>query len=390
MPTFDELIAKSKKKFKKSEYRPWNYMDELDKEQQGRQVEDASDEDEISLGSENNANIYKPTNNVKISKGLFTAVNSSNQVVVAQNNVIDNQTVMVEKILRLTGHQKAIFLFVVECCISRGALTTGIITAEILVGITNTTSKMVKTSIKRLISKDLIKREKGKTGRGGFYIFSINAQIQSATLDYQRLFNGGYMEVNRVSYRNQSQGNLEAKSVHVDRLPPEWKRINFEPLEHIGFSETQIFQLYDKQSNSPEIVQDSIFRFAFGLENNDKLKAYDNPLNVLMGVLRKGASWTEPNYEAPHDKALRELVEETRKKEAKRQALINELFEREFPVWESGLHQDEIKLILPEEVSTSGVKGWITSTLKTHYKEKILIPRLKEQGLINTDHNETN
>ena len=33
-----------------------------------------------------------------------------------------------------------------------------------------------------------------------------------------------------------------------------------------------------------------------------------------MGVLRKGASWTEPNYESPQDKALRELVEERRRK----------------------------------------------------------------------------
>ena len=58
--------------------------------------------------------------------------------------------------------------------------------------------------------------------------------------------------------------------------------------------------------------------------------------------------------------------------------------------WEIRLQEDEIKSILPEEVSRSRVKGWITSALKTHYKEKILIPNLKEQGLINTDHNETN
>ena len=34
MPTIDELMRKSKKKFKKSVYRPWNYMDEMEKETQ--------------------------------------------------------------------------------------------------------------------------------------------------------------------------------------------------------------------------------------------------------------------------------------------------------------------------------------------------------------------
>ena len=32
MPTIDELTNKTKKKFIKSEYRPWNYMDQIDKE----------------------------------------------------------------------------------------------------------------------------------------------------------------------------------------------------------------------------------------------------------------------------------------------------------------------------------------------------------------------
>ena len=62
-----------------------------------------------------------------------------------------------------------------------------------LVAITNTTLKMVKTSIKRLIIKGLINREKGKTGRGGFYIFGITSQIQSATLEYYRLFQWRYI-----------------------------------------------------------------------------------------------------------------------------------------------------------------------------------------------------
>lgn len=34
MPKIDDLMNNSKKKFKKSVYRPWNYMDEIEKENQ--------------------------------------------------------------------------------------------------------------------------------------------------------------------------------------------------------------------------------------------------------------------------------------------------------------------------------------------------------------------
>ena len=39
MPTIDELTNKTKRKFVKSEYRPWNYMDTIDKESIENQLE---------------------------------------------------------------------------------------------------------------------------------------------------------------------------------------------------------------------------------------------------------------------------------------------------------------------------------------------------------------
>ena len=51
---------------------------------------------------------------------------------------------------------------------------------------------------------------------------------------------------------------------------PDWKKINFEPLIEIGFSQTQLKQLATQNLNTPEIVQESINHFAFGLKNNEK------------------------------------------------------------------------------------------------------------------------
>ena len=39
MPTIDQLADKTKKKFVKSDYRPWNYMEEIEKESNENQLE---------------------------------------------------------------------------------------------------------------------------------------------------------------------------------------------------------------------------------------------------------------------------------------------------------------------------------------------------------------
>lgn len=84
---------------------------------------------------------------------------------------------------------------------------------------------------------------------------------------------------------------------------------------------------------TPEIVQDAINRFAYSLEHNAKVKAYNDPLNVLMGVLRKGQRWIEPNYISAKELALREMLDDKRKKQQQHEAMIRELIDLEFPEW---------------------------------------------------------
>jgi len=154
-------------------------------------------------------------------------------------------------------------------------------------------------------------------------------------------------------------------------------KINFNTLCEIGFSETQLCQLAEENLNTPEIVQESINHFAFGLANNEKYKEYTKPLNVFMGVLRKGQRWFEQGYEDPQDKILREILAEKKQRQEKRVKMIEELVNLEFPEWEKKLSQEEIEAIVPDHARKLKIAR--TSMLKTHFREKVLLPKLAQE-----------
>lgn len=55
-----------------------------------------------------------------------------------------------------------------------------------LVERSNTTAKTIRAILKRLILKGLIQREQGKTGKGGFYSFSVSEIVRNAAIEYKR------------------------------------------------------------------------------------------------------------------------------------------------------------------------------------------------------------
>ena len=95
-----------------------------------------------------------------------------------------------------------------------------------------------------------------------------------------------------------------------------------------------------------------------------------------MGVLRKGQRWNEPNYISEKELALKELIAEKRKQKETYDAMINDLFELEFPEWKKKLTPDEIAEIVPEETRNSNFSGAIQASLRTYFIEEILKPRV--------------
>lgn len=300
------------------------------------------------------------------------------------DNITDNAnniSYLTDAIKKLSGIQKNIFVYIIHVCTARGALDTGNLLAADLANTSNCTIGSAKTSLNRLIAKYLVIRNQGKACRGGHMVLGITKEIQAAAIQAQQvLFNPLKLLItNNVTGNtigNNGPYSSSSNKTTTTILPDEWKKIDFESLRKIGFSETQLRQLFDSNTTAPEIVQESINHFSFGLENSDKIKAYHEPLNVFMGVLRKGQMWRESAYVSPKELTLRQILEEKQKKKEQFNAMIKELIELEFPAWRKKLTEEEIKQIVPADILKMNVMAAIHSALRIYFTEKVLFTRL--------------
>ena len=290
----------------------------------------------------------------------------------------DNNKFINDRIVTLYGIKKKLLFYFVELCNSSGGSITGSINVKTLISITDSTHKTIKKIIQDMTKEGLIKRMKGKTGKGGFSMFLLTESVKQAVIEYKSKIN-----IRSIEENNNISNNLNNGNDLIDELPNEWKEINTDSLKNIGFTESQLRQLYNKKLNTPQIIQASIDHFSFGLNyNKDKFNKYTDPLNVLMGVLRNGGRWIEKNYETPQERTLKELLEEKKQRQESKERLITEIINLEFPVWEKNLSEEEKKIIVPEEIYKTKITKGIIATLKIHFKEKILLPRLQEQGVL--------
>lgn len=391
MPTLDELTNKTKKKFIKSDYRPWNYMEEFDKESNSNQLE-VTKESIGNLGESNKKSIRNQPQIIEVekkSKIVPNLIDSTNKVVPPKKQheetsieaiAIDIETTL-DIIFRLTGHQKKIFMFIVDRCMSRGMLVTGVIKGETLAEITTTTMKMVKTSIQRLVGKSLIIREKGKTGRGGFYTFRIIEMVRNATIEYKRMVGiDNQLEIKKDSSRNQLEINRESNSDKKNILSDDWLKINIHPLEDIGFNHNHLIDVCETKLADPQMVQESILHFAYGLEyESAKYKQYDDVLNVLIGRLRKGKPWFEKNYRSPQEIAQIQLLESKKIESDRKEKIEEDAFKLALAEWQKGLAQSEIAKITIKE----GIGDITPQTSKLAlYFRKTIWPMQKKEYLI--------
>ena len=93
-----------------------------------------------------------------------------------------------------------------------------------------------------------------------------------------------------------------------------------------------------------EQVQESIEHFAFDLEHNDKAKTFKfSPVDVFMGMMRKGAYYNAPaNYEAREARNKRLYLEDKKRKEEVKLKLESELKEVEWKEWSEKLTDQEL------------------------------------------------
>lgn len=210
-----------------------------------------------------------------------------------------------DEISSISGIQKRVLYYFVQCCELRGHVNTGPITSETLCKISNTTHKTLKKILDRMIENKLITRKKGKPGKGGYTKFEVNRDV----MDIVRL---------QISIENNYITNTTStvsKSFEVRNtdkiLPEDWKKIDFKPLidsfqynkkiPNQYFGTIQLKSIYSLAGDklTAKEVQDSINNFAYGYRNYWYLEPYinmKNPAGFLLEFLKNGDIWVEKRY----------------------------------------------------------------------------------------------
>lgn len=428
MPNLNEVVNKlsKKSKFVKKEYRPWdlggNSFDQtkdaftasLSENTNSTIIDNINtkcDEQKIQSQDINNQNIILEPKKSSIEsikslkevhKSSFRVQNSENTVqqelnkglIKAQSSLNQEQflhqedNISIRKaISRLAGNDQKLFFFVIKYCASNGSLSTEWVISSEFDSNLEMPRNSRETSIKRLTKKGLLIRNKGKRGRNGVITLEVTEAVKSEALSYitsHRLV-GEYkvqQEFNKGFYNSNSYINTTTET--KNELPPAWSSIDYSDLEQIGFSSTQIKQLYDQNLNTPEGIQLSINHFSFGLENNPDVKKYPDPRKILMGVLRKGGLWTEKDYISPQEKAQRNFIEHKKQESVRLKKLEEDAFKTECELWKSSLSESEIEKILVEkskpgkDITPKDVK------LSSYFREKVW-PIKKEEYFIKND-----
>lgn len=161
--------------------------------------------------------------------------------------------------------------------------------------------------------------------------------------------------------------------------------IDIEPLENIGLTQRHIEQIQTASGLTDEVIQNSIYAFAFDLEENNKAEKIRSgtPLNYFVGTLRKGKPYLPPsNYESPHTRALKRFTEVMKKDAEKKEKLENEIIEHLYLEWSKTLHDEDIINIIPEKRWRDDKSSNIyKSFLKNHFIEQKWPLLKKEKGL---------
>ncbi|AKP75046.1 hypothetical protein Psal006b_03598 (plasmid) [Piscirickettsia salmonis] len=330
-----------------------------------------------------NKNINRNNNSSKVSK---ISKRDNNDIKSFSHEDID--TNILKNLRKTIGHQRTIMMLITSHIKSMKNDNNLInIPISILATKINTDKETVRTSIKRLQKKAILLKAQGERGRHGstqvivpnfvkkecLKLYNCHPQPIDETNQNGNEYSNEYRNKNRneKSLYNSSSNNINTITINKDSgLPENWLNINFAPLEEIGFSSTQLKQLHSRSLNTPEIIQDSIYHFAFALKFKKTAQKYSEPLNVLMGVLRKGEAWTEQNYRSAQEIAQEEFIERKKIEKERLNKLKEETYKLAFDEWRSSLTLEEIDKIAPRKK----INGDITPQqvkLNNHFKENV-------------------
>lgn len=326
--------------------------------------------------------VSKPTANhrEKESKPLANHQRTVSKPLAKPLAINDQKRELLNSNLRLNlysiSEQKLLYFIFIECR-SNGTLTTRLISTTELLETLHIDALRLRNLIFRILNKGGLKIILSKAGRQACRVFELTKELyqcfseeadKSILVKHQSL-------AKPLAFSSNSNSNSNNINT-ITNLDDEWKKINFEPLRDIGFSESQLKQLVGK--NIPLVVQESINHFAFGLEHNPKTKQYQDgkdPLYILMGVLRKGHSWIEKNYKSANEMALDRILKERESQQQREAELRDKLMALEFNTWFSNLSDNEIDNMTTPEIPN---KSTLTESILKNTQRGILLKYFRE------------
>jgi hypothetical protein len=247
----------------------------------------------------------------------------------------------------------------------------------------NASKESVRVSIKRLQKKNHLIRMTGEKGRYGitkvkipeFIVkkyFNLFDDIPVSLSTYDNNLNSEqYRNINGNEYGNTFpiSSSYLYKTTTENSLSIEWRNVDIEPLKKFNFTENHLVQIATEFKLQPKVVQNSIYAFAFDMENNNKGKEIDTtPVNFFMGILRKVGVYTPPRgYESPQARCMRLYEERMRQEEEIENKAINLAFKN----WFKNLTDEQKKEYAPESsVQPICLKSAMEAEAKEFFKEK--------------------
>lgn len=348
-------------------------------------VEDTSFEDkpDISFLPPDNKGVNKPlfekgsinpVNEPLIQKGLMNAVDEPGSLTRSINLVnkplFKNTENKVYRPLSLSltnlrGRPLLLMQYFFQLSDSETEQVTPKVTLSGIMQSLELTRDSARTALRFLIKNELVERTNFKPGRDGWsqYLIKKTIFIEMKEAEKKGAINPIKSVLKNMHEKgSNSSSNIINKTTTTEINPFSWEDIDISPLEEFGFNKNHVFQLREK--NAPEIVQESINHFAFGLNFNSKTKKYDDPINVLMGVLRKGGVWTENNYRSQQEIAKEKLLELKRAERERLAKMDEEMLQLNFEEWLSKLKDTEKNEILKDFSVTGKMPESVVCNLK--------------------------
>lgn len=192
-----------------------------------------------------------------------------------------------------------------------------------------------------------------KRGRNGWIKFSIHHLVLKEIETFYKApknENASYIYNNTNIINTNKSQPTEIKSEPENLNPSQstnWE-IDYSPLTQYGFKKSHITKLSKVDGLTSEMVQESIYHYAWALDNSfeEMKQKYDsrfekNPLGLLIGTLNKGHEWIEAGYKSPEEIAEEQILQAKRQRLERIKKEKAERFNLEFELWYEELTREQ-------------------------------------------------